>query len=366
MERKLVFAGLGIQFDNTHKALISILNRSPNYYLDSNPNMSGKNIDGIRVIPFDLLPREHEYDIYIFSRSFDEIFEQVRFRNIKANCYYVSVAKGQSAIIGTPMILGHKKFNDDCRYQINQFDLCNKTALITGASRGVGRVIAKSLAKLGCDLILQARDLNSLSEVVQECKEYGVSATPYFLDLRNLESLKQWLKNFDKESIDILYNNAGVSPENKMLSQFDVCEEDFYQSYTVNSIAPTIISSYFIGGMLNKNYGRIINLTTNIQNNFWSIAYACSKSALDKITGELALAVKGSNVSVSTVDPGAVRTSMSRGAGSFEVDSVAPGVLLGIFAKSVSGKNLIAQDYSRLSLEEALNKYDFIYGLNDD
>jgi len=366
MERKLVFSGLGIQFENTHKALISILNRRPSYYLDGDPSKNGKNFNGVSVISIDHLPREYEYDIYIFSRSFNEIVEQVRLRNINANCYYVSIAKNQSAIIGAPQILGSKKLNHHVENQANQFDLHNKTALITGASRGVGREIAKSLAKLGCDLILQARDQNLLREVAQECKEFGVSATPYLLDLSNLVSLKKWLTNFDKESIDIIYNNAGISPENRMPSQFDICEEDFYESFTVNAIAPMIISSYFIGGMMKKNYGRIINLSTNIQNNIWSIAYACSKSSLDKISSELALAVRGLNVAVSTVDPGAVRTNMSRGAGSFQVESVVPGVLLGIFAKSVSGKNLVAQDYSKLSLEEALNRYEFIYGLNND
>lgn len=367
MGRKLVFAGLGIQFKNTYKALISILNESPSYYIDNNLQKNGKEIDGIRVTSVSFLPKDCEYDIYIFSRSFDVIAEQIKLSNIKANCYYVSIAKGPGAIIGTPLIRTHEESNTkDVKIDGKQINLRNKSALITGASRGIGREIAKSLARLGCNLILQARDQSLLTEVVQDCEVYGVRVAPCYVNLDNLESVRQWLATIDKDSIDIIYNNAGISPENTMPSQFDVSEDDFYKSYTVNTIVPMIISSYFIGGMMKKNYGRIINLSTNIQNNIWSIAYACSKSALDKLSSELALAVKDFDIAVSTIDPGAVRTDMSKGIGSFEVESVVPGVLLGIFGKSVSGRNLVAQDYSGLCLVEALKKYNFIYGQHDD
>jgi 3-oxoacyl-[acyl-carrier protein] reductase len=367
MGRKLVFAGLGIQFENTYKALISILNESPSYYIDNNPQKNGKEIGGIRISSVSDLPKDCEYDIYIFSRSFDVISKQIKLSNIKANCYYVSITKGPSAIIGTPLIRNHEESNgEDLKINGEQINLRNKSALITGASRGIGREIARSLAKRGCNLILQARDKNLLADVVRDCEGYGVIATPYYVDLDNLDSVRQWLTTLDKESIDIIYNNAGISPENRMPSQFDVSEDDFYKSYTVNTIVPMIISSYFIGGMMKRNYGRIVNLSTNIQNNIWSIAYACSKSALDKLSSELALAVKGFDIAVSTIDPGAVRTDMSKGIGSFQVDSVIPGALLGIFGKFVSGRNLVAQDYSGLSLVEALNKYNFMYGQHED
>lgn len=362
MVRKVIFAGLGAQFEHSSQALTRILGREADYLLDGNPAKIGQVVHGKVVSGIDDLSKNYAYCVYIFTREYESVCAALDASGLDCIYHYVLVEKNQFAISGLPEIPRFSNGTIPNSYSdVSSCELIGRTALVTGATRGVGRKIANELAILGCNLILQGRDDVLLDEVASECIKQGVSVERFSFDLQNHDALKKWLHEIENRQIDIVYNNAGISLENNQL--YDVNVDDFMWTFLVNTIAPTTISLFLFEGMLKRGFGRIINVTTNINSNLWSIAYACSKAALDKLTMELALACLGRDVMVSSIDPGAVRTDMSRWQGRHGTESLIPGILLGLFAPEVNGKHLVAKDYSGLSLSNAIKKYKYIYSI---
>jgi short-subunit dehydrogenase len=360
MRKKIVFAGLGAQFNYSQKSLSRILRCEPDIYLDNDPKKINSKFQGRSIVSSKQLPSDCYYEIYIFTRDFENIYDELISRNVQCICYYVLIEKNQFAITGLPNI------KDICNYKKNSADftlnLKGKKALVTGASKGVGKKIATELADLGCDLIIQGRDQNLLNEVAFECRKSGNIVEVYNVDLTIEADLRLFLNKIGKNSIDILYNNAAISLAN-VNTQFEINYNNFLNTLSVNTIAPAIISLFFYEGMRMKGEGWIVNLTTNLNNNLWSIDYACSKAAIDKLTSELSIACEGTEICVSSFDPGSVRTAMSNWSGTHDVDALVPGLLLGVSAPCINGKNIVATDYKGLNISQAIEKYKTIYSL---
>ncbi len=104
------------------------------------------------------------------------------------------------------------------------FELTGKTAIVTGASRGIGEAIAKGFAKAGADLILVSRNLSALERVAKEIEDTGRKAHPVAVDIGNSEEIKSAVGNAMKSfpRIDILVNNAGISPILKKAEEMDL------------------------------------------------------------------------------------------------------------------------------------------------
>ena len=190
-----------------------------------------------------------------------------------------------------------------------QFDLKGRTALVTGAARGLGRAISLALAHAGADVALGLRDKNTGSDVVREIEKLGRKALPVQMDMSNLgqisSGIDQAAAHFAK--LDILVNNAGIAPEN--LAE-NVTEKDFDATIAIN-LKGTFFASQAVGRiMIRQKYGRIINMSS--QAGFAALPtesiYCMTKAGLAHLTKCLAVEWGKYNITVNAVAPTFIHT----------------------------------------------------------
>ena len=191
--------------------------------------------------------------------------------------------------------------------------LRGKNCLITGATGGLGKEIAKEFAKNGCNLFLTGRNndkLNSLkNELENSVNEIKIDFEDADLsDGDEIQKLIEKVKN-TFVNIDILVNCAGVFPV-KLLSDSTV--EDFENCFSVNVKAAFILCKEFSQGMISKKWGRIINIASSGAYNGRSktVVYRASKHALLGLSRSLHSELKEYNVRTFCVSPGPIKTSM--------------------------------------------------------
>jgi 3-oxoacyl-[acyl-carrier protein] reductase len=236
-------------------------------------------------------------------------------------------------------------------------NLENKWVLITGASRGVGLRLAKALAPSGCKLILHARKLENTQALVAELttaghQVYGVAAE---LDSVNeVGTLIEKVRELSNDHLDVLYNNAAIMTTYQPL--FKPTIEEYKASFMVNSIVPAKLCDAFLPGMLERNFGRVINVTSGIMNEPELMAYSCSKAALDRYVRDMIPTLDGKNVLMNLLDPGWLRTDLGGANADNDPDSVIPGALVPIFIEQSAGSGELyqAQDYVGKTLENLL------------
>ena len=191
--------------------------------------------------------------------------------------------------------------------------LRGKNCLITGATGGLGKEIAKEFAKNGCNLFLTGRNndkLNSLkNELENSVNEIKIDFEDADLsDDGEIQKLIKKVKN-TFVNIDILVNCAGVFPV-KLLSDSTI--EDFENCFSVNVKAAFVLCKEFSQGMISKKWGRIINIASSGAYNGRSktVVYRASKHALLGLSRSLHSELKEYNVRTFCVSPGPIKTSM--------------------------------------------------------
>ena len=233
-----------------------------------------------------------------------------------------------------------------------------KWALVTGASRGVGKQIALSLAKLGANVVLHSRETSHTEGLAKEVKALGVKAVQVAGELSDQAQvdaiIAQALKGAGQ--IDMVFNNAAVMTPFRN-NPFETTADDFRQSFEVNVISLARICFKLIPPMLDRKWGRVVNVTSGIQDMPALIAYSISKGALDKFVRDFAPSLKGTGVMMNLLDPGWLKTDLGGQQAPNEVETCIPGSLVpALLDDGISGRFFRAQDYSGLSLEEALQK----------
>jgi NAD(P)-dependent dehydrogenase (short-subunit alcohol dehydrogenase family) len=226
-------------------------------------------------------------------------------------------------------------------------DINGKWALVTGASRGVGRQISLGLARAGCNVVLHSRLIDSTATLAAELHDLGVQTHQVAAELSNAAELTTMLETLLQTgpAIDILYNNAAIMTPYRQ-DWLQIPDEDYQRSFQVNVIALSRICHAFIPGMKSRKWGRIINVTSGIQDQPELIAYSISKGAVDKFTTDTSGHLAEHGVLMNTLDPGWLRTDLGGPNALGDVTSVLPGALVPVFTETTHGKLFRAQDYA--------------------
>ena len=190
--------------------------------------------------------------------------------------------------------------------------LQGKTAVITGASRGLGKAMALALAEAGANLALAARDQAKLAEVAAAARTLGVEAEGYQLDVRSepdvVEFEKQVVQRFGKAQI--LINNAGINVRKRVT---DFAYQEWRDVLDTNLTGAFLLCRSFVPHMLGTGYGRILNMTSIMSHVSLPerIAYSSSKAGLLGLTRALALELAPEGITVVGISPGPFATEMN-------------------------------------------------------
>ena len=190
----------------------------------------------------------------------------------------------------------------------------SRVALVTGASQGIGRVVASELAASGFTVAAAARSLEKLKELEAQT---GAVAVP--LDVTDASAVSNAVERVESElgPIDLLVNNAGVSGRSG--ASWELGHEDWWQVVEVNVLGPFLCSRAVMPAMATRRAGRIVNVSSNaaffrVEDDFAGVinsAYMASKAAVVRFTEALASEARPSGVHVFAISPGTVKTDMT-------------------------------------------------------
>lgn len=188
----------------------------------------------------------------------------------------------------------------------------DKTVVITGASRGIGRSIAESFAKEGANVaICSTNDAKAKAIAKEISTQYGVQAFGKGVDIRAFDSVSEFIKDIVDEfgKIDVLVNNAGITKDNLLLRLDETDWNDVIET-NLNSIFNTTKS--VIKFMLKKKHGRIINISSvvGLMGNPGQSNYAASKAGMVAFTKSIAREYGKKNITINAVAPGFIQTDM--------------------------------------------------------
>ena len=212
--------------------------------------------------------------------------------------------------------------------------MTNRIAVVTGASRGIGRACALALAQCGGRVALAARQIDKLDEVAAEIRAAGGEAFTTELDLSSHDSIKAAFAKIAKEfgRVDILVNNAGVTRDGLAIR---MKRDDWDLVLQTNLSGSFFCIQQVLPGMIRERWGRIVNIASVVgeAGNAGQANYVASKAGLIGLTKSLAQEVASRNVTVNAVAPGFIETDMTAGLNDQMKEQIKKGVPLGRFGK---------------------------------
>lgn len=191
--------------------------------------------------------------------------------------------------------------------------LKGKHAIVTGASRGIGRTIALEFAKHGANVAVNyAGSEDKAKEVVEEIKQYGVEAFPIQADVSDEASVKKMVKEVIGTfgGLDILVNNAGINRDNLLMR---MKEEEFDEVISINLKGVFLCTKAVARQMMKQRGGRIINVASivGVAGNPGQANYVAAKAGVIGLTKTTAKELASRNILVNAVAPGFITTDMT-------------------------------------------------------
>ena len=191
--------------------------------------------------------------------------------------------------------------------------LKNKTALITGASRGIGRGIATVFAKHGANVVFSySSSLDAANNLEKELQSIGVQAKGYQSNAADFYQSQELVEKVlvDFNTIDVLINNAGITKDNLLMR---ISEEDFDKVIEVNLKSVFNLTKAVQRTMLKQRYGSIINMSSvvGVKGNAGQSNYAASKAGIIGFSKSIALELGSRNIRCNVIAPGFIETEMT-------------------------------------------------------
>ena len=204
----------------------------------------------------------------------------------------------------------------------------SKTALVTGANKGIGYEIARGLAKQGMTVLLGCRDLSRAQAAAAKLVREGLAPVPILLDVTRTETIRAVAAHIEGAygKLDVLVNNAGIAAEwQAKPSQADMAL--VRQVYETNVFGVMALTQALVPMLLRSPAGRIVNVSSSLGSlaltgdpasplaQFLALGYNSSKSALNAVTVQFANELRGTPVKVNAVCPGYVATDINNNSG---------------------------------------------------
>jgi len=190
---------------------------------------------------------------------------------------------------------------------MHQFDLENRTAIITGGAQGFGLDIAKRFLKSGAKVIIWDIDKNELEKVTKEVNNPNLSYN--IVDVSNFKNVKETADEVTKSSdIDILINNAGITGSTSSLWDYDV--DEWNKIVQINLMGTFNCCKCVVPNMIINNYGRIVNVASvaGKDGNANASAYSSAKAGAIALTKSLGKELADKNIAVNAVTPAGAKT----------------------------------------------------------
>lgn len=193
-----------------------------------------------------------------------------------------------------------------------RFSLAGKTALVTGASRGIGRAIAIGFAEHGADVVLASRKRDALEAVAREIEATGGRARVITVHMGQDDSIAALARELEGTAIDVLVNNAATNPVMAGVLDLDVAA--WRKVFEVNVTGPFLLSQAIGRGMVARGSGSIVNVASNggLRSSPGLSAYGASKAAIIHLTLTLARELGPRGVRANAIAPGLIETRMAK------------------------------------------------------
>ena len=192
------------------------------------------------------------------------------------------------------------------------FELTDKTAMVTGAARGLGQAIAVKLAEAGADVALCDLNAEWLEETAGKVRALGRRAECYGVNVAESDSVSAGVKAIEKDfgKIDILVNNAGITKDGLLMR---MSEEDWDAVLNVNLKGVFLCTKAVMRGMMKQRSGAIVNIASviGLMGNAGQANYAASKGGVISFSKTVAKELASRNVRCNAVAPGFIRTAMT-------------------------------------------------------
>jgi len=192
-------------------------------------------------------------------------------------------------------------------------NLKDKVILITGAGSGLGKALAIAAGQAGGKVICAGRRKERIQQTAEEVTKTGGLGAAIEMDVTDGKSVEKGMKQAEKEigPIEILINNAGIITGMKAVQDLPVDEWDRIMATNVRG--PYLLMKSILPGMIQRGFGRIVNISAPIKHLPKAAAYCASKCALDSLTKAVSYELKGVDILINAVEPPFLDTEMHKG-----------------------------------------------------